>query len=143
MERGDRDLGGRGARAGRDRHRVEWLQAAKGDGQQSVLYSNASVDRVQANTAATLGAMLWPGSAYCWDRTPSLAELDLPTLVIHGTDDVLIDVSGGEATAAAIPGAELVLIDGMGHDLPRELWPRFVDLIAANAARARSLEKSG
>jgi pimeloyl-ACP methyl ester carboxylesterase len=88
-------------------------------------------------TARQLLAILASG-----DRTSSLAELDLPTLVIHGTDDPLIDVSGGEATAAAIPGAELVLIDGMGHDLPRELWPRFVDLIVANAARAGSLEKS-
>ncbi len=81
-------------------------------------------------TARQLLAILASG-----DRTASLAELDLPTLVIHGTDDVLIDVSGGEATAAAIPGAELVLVDGMGHDLPRRLWPRFVDLIVTNAAR--------
>jgi pimeloyl-ACP methyl ester carboxylesterase len=71
------------------------------------------------------------------DRTRELSELDLPTLVIHGTDDVLIDVSGGEATAAAIPDAELVLIDGLGHDLPRALWPRLVTLIVANAKRAR------
>ena len=61
-------------------------------------------------------------------------------MVIHGTDDALIDVSGGKATAAAIPGARLELIEGMGHDLPRELWPRFVDLIVENAARARTLD---
>ena len=61
-------------------------------------------------------------------------------MVIHGTDDLLIDVSGGKATAAAIPGARLELIPGMGHDLPRELWPRFVDLIVANTERARSLD---
>ena len=61
-------------------------------------------------------------------------------MVIHGTDDALIDVSGGKATAAAIPGARLELIEGMGHDLPRELWPRFVDLIVENAERARSLD---
>ncbi len=89
-------------------------------------------------TARQLLAILASG-----DRTRELAELHLPTLVIHGTDDPLIDVSGGEATAAAIPGAELVLIDGMGHDLPRELWPRFVELIVANAARAGSLDRSG
>ena len=53
------------------------------------------------------------------DRTEALRRLDVPTTVIHGTDDPLIDVSGGKATAAAIPGAELVLIEGMGHDLPR------------------------
>jgi pimeloyl-ACP methyl ester carboxylesterase len=51
-------------------------------------------------------------------------------------DDVLVDVSGGRATAAAIPGARLELIEGMGHDLPRALWPRLIDLIGANAERA-------
>ena len=82
-------------------------------------------------TARQLVAILASG-----DRTEALRNLDLPTLVIHGTDDALVDVSGGRATAAAIPGAELVLIDGMGHDLPRQLWPRFVDLIVRNAERA-------
>ena len=86
-------------------------------------------------TARQLVAILASG-----DRTEALRRLDLPTVVIHGTEDPLIDVSGGEATAAAIPGARLELIPGMGHDLPRQLWPRFVDLIAENAARARSLD---
>ena len=86
-------------------------------------------------TARQLVAILASG-----DRTQALRRLDVPTAVIHGTDDALIDVSGGTATAAAIPGAELELIEGMGHDLPRELWPRFVDLIVANAERARSLD---
>jgi pimeloyl-ACP methyl ester carboxylesterase len=72
------------------------------------------------------------------DRTEGLRRLDVPATVIHGTEDILVDVSGGRATAAAIPGAELVLIDGMGHDLPRQLWPRFVDLIVANAQRAQA-----
>jgi pimeloyl-ACP methyl ester carboxylesterase len=62
----------------------------------------------------------------------------VPTTVIHGIDDVLVDVSGGKATAAAIPGAQLVLIEGMGHDLPVQLWPRFVDLITENAERAKA-----
>ena len=82
-------------------------------------------------TARQLLAILASG-----DRTEALRRLDVPTVVIHGTDDILIDVSGGEATAAAIPRARLELIPGMGHDLPRQLWPRFVDLIAENAARA-------
>jgi pimeloyl-ACP methyl ester carboxylesterase len=86
-------------------------------------------------TARQLVAILASG-----DRTAELEKLDVPTLVIHGTEDPLIDVSGGRATAAAIPGAELVLIEGMGHDLPRPLWPRFVDLIAENAARAHTLD---
>jgi pimeloyl-ACP methyl ester carboxylesterase len=82
-------------------------------------------------TARQLLAILASG-----DRTEALRRLDVPTVVIHGTDDILVDVSGGKATAAAIPGARLELIPGMGHDLPRQLWPRFVDLIAENAARA-------
>jgi pimeloyl-ACP methyl ester carboxylesterase len=55
--------------------------------------------------------------------------------VIHGEEDPLIDVSGGRATAAAIPGAKLITVPGMGHDLPRELWPRFVEEIKTNALR--------
>lgn len=70
------------------------------------------------------------------DRTPGLRKLKLPALVIHGRNDVLVHPSGGRATAKAIPGARLKLIDGMGHDLPRALWPAFVEEIAANAARA-------
>jgi pimeloyl-ACP methyl ester carboxylesterase len=72
------------------------------------------------------------------DRTEALHGLDVPTVVIHGRDDPLIGVSGGEATAAAIPDAELVLIDGMGHDLPPAAWERLADSIVANAARARA-----
>ena len=70
------------------------------------------------------------------DRTASLRNLDLPALVIHGKSDILVNPSGGRATAKAIPNARLRLIEGMGHDLPRALWPTFVEEIAANAARA-------
>lgn len=70
------------------------------------------------------------------DRTPRLRKLKLPALVIHGKNDVLVHPSGGRATAKAIPGARLKLVEGMGHDLPRALWPDFVEEIAANAARA-------
>jgi pimeloyl-ACP methyl ester carboxylesterase len=70
------------------------------------------------------------------DRTPALRKLNLPALVIHGRNDLLVNPSGGRATARAIPGARLKMIDGMGHDLPRALWPTFVEEIAANAARA-------
>jgi pimeloyl-ACP methyl ester carboxylesterase len=70
------------------------------------------------------------------DRTERLAQVRVPSLVIHGRDDPLIQVSGGQATAAAIPGAELLEIAGMGHDLPREVWPRIIDAVVANAERA-------
>ena len=69
------------------------------------------------------------------DRTPRLGEVGVPSLVIHGERDPLVDVSGGRATAAAIPGAELAVLEAMGHDLPRELWPELVDRIAAHAAK--------
>jgi pimeloyl-ACP methyl ester carboxylesterase len=70
------------------------------------------------------------------DRTADLRKLDVPAAVVHGKNDPLVNPSGGRATARAIPGARLKLVDGMGHDLPRPLWPDFVDEIAANAARA-------
>ena len=70
------------------------------------------------------------------DRTALLGGVRVPTTVIHGDADGLIDVSGGRATAAAIPGAKLLILPGMGHDLPRELWPQILDAIAENAAGA-------
>jgi pimeloyl-ACP methyl ester carboxylesterase len=70
------------------------------------------------------------------DRTPLLRTITAPTVVIHGTKDKLVPTSGGRATAKTIPGARLVLIEGMGHDLPRGAWPRMLDALAENAARA-------
>jgi pimeloyl-ACP methyl ester carboxylesterase len=70
------------------------------------------------------------------DRTAALRQLNLPGTVIHGTRDPLIRQSGGRATARAIPGARLRIVEGMGHDLPRQLWPLFVDEIVDTAARA-------
>ncbi|WP_229350328.1 alpha/beta fold hydrolase [Streptomyces sp. UNOB3_S3] len=64
------------------------------------------------------------------DRTERLRSLRVPTLVIHGADDVMCDVSGGRATAAAVPGATLEVFDGLGHGFPRELWPGIATLIA-------------
>jgi pimeloyl-ACP methyl ester carboxylesterase len=59
----------------------------------------------------------------------------VPALVLHGTRDRIERPSGGRATAAAIPGAELELVDGMGHDLARAMWPRLVVGIVRTAAR--------
>jgi pimeloyl-ACP methyl ester carboxylesterase len=70
------------------------------------------------------------------DRTADLAGVRVPTLVIHGADDPLIQVSGGHATAAAIPDAELLVINGMGHDLPRQLWPQVTERISTHIASA-------
>jgi len=70
------------------------------------------------------------------DRTAKLRALRLPVAVIHGSRDSLVRPSGGRATARAIPGARLRLIEGMGHDLPRQLWPVFADDIVDTATRA-------
>jgi pimeloyl-ACP methyl ester carboxylesterase len=70
------------------------------------------------------------------DRTAKLRDVRVPALVIHGADDKMCDVSGGRATAAAIPGAELIVIDGMGHDLPAPLWRRLADAISDHVLRA-------
>lgn len=72
------------------------------------------------------------------DRTERLRSVQTPTLVIHGQNDPMTHVSGGIATAEAIPGAELVLIDGMGHNLPRGLWPRLTTLIAHHIHRVEA-----
>ena len=71
------------------------------------------------------------------DRTAELRHITAPSLVIHGTADKLVRPSGGRATARAIPGARLLTIEGMGHDLPRGAWPQIIDAIVENAARAR------
>ncbi len=70
------------------------------------------------------------------NRARRLRDVAVPVLVIHGTADKMVHVSGGRATAQATPGAELLLIPGMGHDLPREVWPAIVDGIERTAHRA-------
>jgi pimeloyl-ACP methyl ester carboxylesterase len=72
------------------------------------------------------------------DRTSRLQELNVPALVIHGLADPICDASGGRATAAAIPAAELLLIDGLGHTLPSGLWERFADHIAQVVKRGEA-----
>jgi pimeloyl-ACP methyl ester carboxylesterase len=84
-----------------------------------------------AGTARQLAAILASG-----DRTERLRGLRVPTTVVHGRADPLVPFRGGRATARAIPGARLITIPGMGHDLPREVWPQLVDAVAETAARA-------
>jgi pimeloyl-ACP methyl ester carboxylesterase len=76
------------------------------------------------------------------DRTQALRRLAVPTTVLHGSADPLARPAAGRATAKAIPDARLRIFEGMGHDLPEELWPDFVEEIAVNAARARDLAPS-
>jgi pimeloyl-ACP methyl ester carboxylesterase len=76
------------------------------------------------------------------DRTPALRKLTTPTVVIHGEEDTLVPPDNGRQTAAAIPGARLLMIPGMGHYLPEPVWPRIIDAVvdvaAASAATASS-----
>ena len=83
-----------------------------------------------AGPGRQLGAIVASG-----DRTAALRGIDAPTLVIHGTGQ-MIRKSGGRATARAIPGARLEMVEGMGHDLPQALWPRLIELISAHARAA-------
>ncbi len=85
----------------------------------------------RAGTGRQMAAILKSG-----DRTRDLRRITAPTLVIHGSADRLVAASGGRATAAAIPGADLMVIEGMGHDLPSALWPRITGAVAERARRA-------
>ena len=68
-------------------------------------------------------------------RTEALASLKVRTLVLHGADDTLISPNAAKRTAEIIPGAQLVILDDMGHDVPEPLWPQFVDIIARFALK--------
>jgi pimeloyl-ACP methyl ester carboxylesterase len=78
-----------------------------------------------------LGAIIASG-----DRTSELRRISAPTLVIHGSKDRMVALSGGKATAQAIPGARLMVIEGMGHDLPEAAWPQLIPAIADHAHAA-------
>jgi pimeloyl-ACP methyl ester carboxylesterase len=85
----------------------------------------------RAGVARQMGAILTQP-----DRSRALRGLRVPALVIHGTHDKMVHVSGGRATSQAIPGSELLLVPGMGHDVPRDLHETFVDAIRRVADRA-------
>jgi len=95
-------------------------------------------DRDPIGPLRQLAAILAAG-----DRTPELRRISAPTLVVHGTRDRLVAPSGGRATARAIRGARLMMVQGMGHDMPRAVWPRLIDAIAEHATRADAGERDG
>jgi pimeloyl-ACP methyl ester carboxylesterase len=70
------------------------------------------------------------------DRSAELRDVRVPALIVHGSADPMVNPSGGRRTASSIPDARLLVIEGMGHDLPRGAWPQIIDAIAENAARA-------
>ncbi|UCD85991.1 MAG: alpha/beta fold hydrolase [Deltaproteobacteria bacterium] len=82
-------------------------------------------------TVRQLMAVLSHGS-----RKEALASVKTPTLVIHGSDDPLVPVEWGKDTAKAVPGAELLIIEGMGHEMPVEVWPRLVEAISEHTEKA-------
>ncbi len=84
-----------------------------------------------AGPGRQLGAIIASG-----DRTAELRRIAAPTLVIHGSKDRMVSLSGGKATAQAIPGARLMVIEGMGHDLPEAAWPQLIPAIADHAHAA-------
>ena len=88
-------------------------------------------DHDRGASGRQLGAVIASG-----DRTDELRRITAPTLVIHGTADRLVRPSGGMATTSAIRGARLMLIEGMGHDLPSAAWPELLDAIAGHARAA-------
>jgi pimeloyl-ACP methyl ester carboxylesterase len=88
-------------------------------------------DRSSAGTPRQLAAIFASG-----DRTAKLAAIDVPTLVMHGDRDLMINPTGGAATARAIRGARLETITGMGHDMPAGAWQRVLDLITDHTASA-------
>ncbi len=75
------------------------------------------------------------------DRTKPLGSVTVPVAVIHGEADPQVPVGGGRATAAAVPGAELLVIPGMGHDLPPAVWTQVVDAIVANIRRSGNVDQ--
>jgi pimeloyl-ACP methyl ester carboxylesterase len=93
-----------------------------------LLYDRANHPQGQARQ---LAAIIAHG-----DRSPRLAAVRAPTLVIHGTDDPLVPVEGGIHTHASIPGSDLLLIPGMGHDLPRSLFGKLVDAISTHVKKS-------
>ncbi|MFE3519142.1 alpha/beta fold hydrolase [Streptomyces sp. NPDC059166] len=106
-----------------------WSSKRYGDTEALRELAAESYDRAYrpAGIGRQLGAMILSGS-----RADALRELRVPTLVIHGLDDTLIDPSGGRRTAELVPGAELLLVPDMGHDRPRELWPVLLDALVAH-----------
>ncbi len=102
-----------------------------GDDLHAVAMASYDRDHDPAGPGRQLAAIIASG-----DRTPELRRITAPTLVIHGSADPLVAPSGGRATARAIPGAELMMVEGMGHDLPRAAWPQLIDAIAPHALHA-------
>jgi len=105
---------------------------------------HVDLDHLAARAAAAYDRSFYPEGAprqlaaiyASGDRSAALHDVRVPTLVIHGRDDTLIQPDGGQQTAAAIPEANLLLLAHMGHDLPEPLWPTIVDAVISHTSHA-------
>ncbi len=116
-------------------HGVKASQVIAGplwDEAESLRRTTAAYDRSNYPEGATfqMAAIFASG-----DRTERLTNLDLPFLVVHGLVDQLINVTGGHATAAAVPNADLLVLSNMGHDIPPQYWPQLTTAIHGIANR--------
>jgi pimeloyl-ACP methyl ester carboxylesterase len=101
-------------------------------------------DRIRADAAAAFDRMYYPDGFLRQmaaimaspSRVDRLGSLPMPVLVLHGLDDTLVPPENGRRTHEAIPGSTLVEVQGMGHDLPEQVWPEIVDAIVANTEKA-------
>mgnify|MGYP001606198921 CR=1 FL=1 len=141
--------GGAGAKKSRDYSReIAHMRAVVEAGREALRGGASALEVVQAATRELVGrafdraydpmgiARQITAIASSRDRTPTLGEVRVPAIDLHGADAPLIAPSGGEATARAIPDAELHVIPGMGHDLPPAVWPRVIDALVTNATRS-------
>lgn len=121
--------------------RSEFIEAAT----RSLVWASkkyGSAERLKANAARDYDRAFHPAGAprqlaaiyASGDRSEALRSLDVPTLVIHGRDDTLIAPDGGERTAELVPGAHLLMVSDMGHDIPEPLWPTIVGAVAGHAS---------
>jgi len=115
-----------------DRGKI-WSSRKYWDAQEARQRAAAAYDRsfYPEGASRQLGAIYKSGN-----RSSKLTEVQVPTLVIHGKDDTLIQPSGGVRTAELIPNANLLLVAHMGHDMPEPLWPTLVDAIVSHAKNA-------
>ncbi|MFX1571480.1 MAG: alpha/beta fold hydrolase [Promethearchaeota archaeon] len=98
-------------------------------------FVSASYDRsnYQPGYTRQMAAIMATGN-----RKSALGSINVPTLVIHGSADPLIPLEGGKDTVEAIPKAELLIIEGMGHSLPPEVWPQVINGISKNASKVKN-----
>ena len=116
-----------------------WGSPAYFDTARITAEAHAAYDRCWDPEGRTRQAMAIASSP---SRLEALRSLRVPTLVVHGDADRLVDPEAGQATADAIPGARLEVVPGMGHDYPPQSWPRLVELITAHAQSAASAQQA-